>query len=66
MVRDVFDVGLVLGQSVRTPQDAWKLAREDATICTSLTESRFLAGNEALFQKFMRTFRPWHSGVPKV
>jgi [protein-PII] uridylyltransferase len=57
MVRDVFDVGLVLGQSVRTPQDAWKLAREDATICTSLTESRFLTGNEVLFQKFTRHFQ---------
>ena len=40
LVRDVFDVGLHLGQSVRTVRDACSLASQDATICTSLVESR--------------------------
>jgi [protein-PII] uridylyltransferase len=57
MVRDVFDIGLVLGQSVRTPQQACQLARQDATICTSLIESRFLAGSQDLFNRYTRSFQ---------
>lgn len=57
MVRDVFDLGLTLGQSVRTSSQACKLARSDAVVCTSLIESRLLAGNEALFQRFAERFR---------
>ena len=57
MLRDLFDVGLELGQSVRTIDDACKLAGEDATICTSLLESRFLAGNEKLFEAFSERFK---------
>ncbi|HEX4130124.1 MAG TPA: [protein-PII] uridylyltransferase [Pirellulales bacterium] len=57
LVRDVYDIGLVLGQSVRTPAEASQLACRDATICTSLIESRFLAGNEDLFNRFARRFR---------
>lgn len=56
MVRDVFDVGLVLGQSVRTCHEACDLARRDATICTSLIESRRLVGSEALFERFTTRF----------
>ncbi|HUY32054.1 MAG TPA: [protein-PII] uridylyltransferase [Pirellulales bacterium] len=57
IVRDLFDAGLALGQSVRTPAQACQFARRDATICTSLAESRLLAGSEALFGKFLRRFR---------
>ncbi len=57
MVRDLFDAGLVLGQSVRTPAQACQLARKDTTICTSLAESRLLAGSEAVYGKFLRRFR---------
>ncbi|MBS0209411.1 MAG: [protein-PII] uridylyltransferase [Planctomycetes bacterium] len=56
MVRNVFDMGLTLGQSVRTVDQACKLASADATICTSLVESRFLTGSEELFQRFTRSF----------
>ena len=45
LLRDVFDVGLILGHSVRTPWQACRLARQDSTICTSLMESRLLAGS---------------------
>lgn len=54
---DVFDAGLVLGHSVRTPQEACQLALQDAQICTSLIESRLLDGNKALFRQFQRSFR---------
>jgi [protein-PII] uridylyltransferase len=57
LLRDVFDVGLILGHSVRTPWQACRLAARDSTICTSLMESRLLCGSEGLFEGFMRRFR---------
>lgn len=53
----VYDTGLQLGFSVRTPRQACRLSMEDATIFTSLVESRFLAGSVGLFQRFARQFR---------
>ncbi len=57
LLRNVFDVGLILGHSVRTPRQACRLARRDSSICTSLMESRLLAGSQRLFELFTRTFR---------
>ena len=60
-MRDLFDAGLDVGQSVRTPDEACELAASDAAICTSLVESRLLAGNAKLLntmmQKFQRSLR---------
>lgn len=52
LLQDVFDVGLVLGQSVRTIRQACQLAREDAVIWSALVESRHLAGSQPLFDQF--------------
>lgn len=52
--RDVCDVGLQLGQSVRTPRQARSLAFTDPEIFTSLVESRFLGGSIGLCQTFLR------------
>ena len=57
MLCDLFDAGLIVGQSVRSVSDACKLALTDATIFTSLIESRLLAGSEVLFDRFQRKFR---------
>lgn len=57
MLQDLFDAGLVLGQSARTPAQACRLGRKDPVIWTSLTEARFLAGSESLFAGFMQRFR---------
>ena len=65
LVRDVFDVGLVLGHSVRTVWQACRLATRDAMICTSLVDARLLAGNPAIFESFMHSFRQrvrWRCG----
>ena len=56
MLRDVYDVGLTLGHSVRTPRQAVQLARKDAEIWTSLVEARYLAGSVTLFTQFARKF----------
>ena len=49
---DVVDAGLTLGHSVCTPRQAGVLACRDPLICTSLGESRLLAGSEDLFFEF--------------
>lgn len=56
LFRDIFDSGLVLGHSLRTPEEACSLACDDAQICTSLIESRLLAGSETLFETYQRKF----------
>jgi [protein-PII] uridylyltransferase len=56
LFRDVFDSGLALGHSIRTPDEACRLACQDACIATSLMESRLLAGDEHLFRSFVRRF----------
>jgi [protein-PII] uridylyltransferase len=56
LLRGVFDVGLILGHSVRTIDQACRLAIGDPQICSSLVESRYLAGNKDLFERFQRQF----------
>jgi [protein-PII] uridylyltransferase len=65
LLRDVFDLGLVLGHSVRTVRDACRLGWRDPKICSSLVDSRLLAGDPLLFDHFMRRFRQrvrWNRG----
>ena len=57
LLQDLFDAGLVLGQSVRTPAQACQLARKDPIIWTSLAEARLLAGGAELFGGFSRRFQ---------
>ncbi|MCC6125168.1 MAG: [protein-PII] uridylyltransferase [Pirellulales bacterium] len=57
LLRGVFDAGLILGHSVRTPEQACRMAMTDPQICSSLVESRYLTGNEELFDRFWRQFR---------
>ena len=58
LTRDIFDGSLALGHSVRTPSQACRLALQDAAVCTSLVESRLLAGDPALFERFQRQLQP--------
>lgn len=55
--QDVTDIGLKIGYSLRTPRDACGMSLKDPELFTSLTESRFLAGNEQLFDTFLRRFK---------
>jgi len=56
LTRDIFDAGLDLGQSVRSPLEACVLAVGDAATWTSLVEARLLTGNQALFDEFKKMF----------
>jgi len=51
LLRDLFDAGLEVGQSVRTPGEALRLARGEATILASLLDMRFLTGRAELVAK---------------
>ncbi|HEV7224480.1 MAG TPA: [protein-PII] uridylyltransferase [Pirellulales bacterium] len=57
MLQDLFDAGLMLGQSARTPVQACQLARKDPIVWTSLVEARYLAGSAGLFAAFFRRFQ---------
>jgi [protein-PII] uridylyltransferase len=51
----LWDIGLKVGHAVRSINDCVKVANEDMQSKTSLIESRFIVGDEALFNKFQKT-----------
>ncbi|QDU94624.1 [protein-PII] uridylyltransferase [Lignipirellula cremea] len=53
----IYDAGLDLGFSLRTPSEACSLATADAETFTALAESRVLIGNKSLFKHFMERFQ---------
>ena len=57
LTRDLVDIGLDVGFSMRTPREACSLSWSDAVIFTSLTESRFLAGSYGVFKGFFEALR---------
>ena len=52
----LWDLGLKVGQAVRSPEDCVRLAKSDVLIRTSMMERRFLAGDEALYSEFDKRF----------
>jgi [protein-PII] uridylyltransferase len=57
MTQDIFDVGVQLGQSLRTVSQAVQLSRTDAQIGTSLLESRYLLGSAAVYTEFSKAMQ---------
>ncbi len=57
LIRDLWDAGLSLGHSVRTPKECLAAALEDVQFATSLIEARRLWGSSALFDEMHRKFR---------
>lgn len=56
-IQFLWDIGLEVGISVRSLEDCLSLANEDISIMTTLLESRFLAGNEAMYSQFDEQLR---------
>lgn len=53
----LWDIGLDIGQSVRTVKETIKLAKEDVTIATNLIESRCLAGDKVVYEELQEKIR---------
>ena len=56
MLYALWDMGLKVGNAFRTPAECVKLAAEDVTIKTSLLDSRFICGDQALSDEMMSKF----------
>ena len=57
-ITSLWDLGLDIGHSVRTPSDCEAEAAADITVITNLMESRLLSGNQALFDEMERAIAP--------
>ncbi len=51
----LWDIGLKIGHSVRSLDDAVRVANTDMQSKTSMIEARFITGSEKLFKKFQKT-----------
>ncbi len=51
----LWDLGLEVGYSVRTEKDCLEMADKDITARTALLDSRYLVGDEELYQAYERT-----------
>src|SRR3989441_10188230 len=58
----LWDLGFLVGHSLRTIADCRSMGRTDLTVRTSLMEARWLAGDQTLFDEFTRTYREQVSG----
>ena len=52
----LWDLGLTVGQSIRTPKETVQLAKDDLTIRTALLEARFVWGDRAIYEDVRRRF----------
>ena len=62
----LWDIGLEVGHSVRTPRDCEVESRNDVTVMTTMMESRLLAGSAELFSALERHVaqdRVWDSAA---
>jgi [protein-PII] uridylyltransferase len=47
----LWDLGFHVGHSIRTLPECYEAATQDHTVLTALLDARYIAGNQALFQK---------------
>lgn len=52
----LWDLGLKVGHSSRTPDDAVRLAKDDLTIRTAMLEGRYLWGDRSLYEEVRTRF----------
>ena len=60
----LWDIGLEVGHSVRTPRDCVREGKADITVMTTMIESRPICGNQDLYDKFQKAIAPnkiWNS-----
>ncbi len=57
LISAMWDTGVEVGHSIRSPSQCLETATVDITVQTNLLEARFLAGNRQLFASFQHRFR---------
>ena len=57
-ITSLWDLGLDIGHSVRTPADCETESAADITVITTLMESRLLCGSQILFDEMERSIAP--------
>jgi len=57
MLYVLWDLGLKVGHSTRSPDDVVRMGKADLTIRTALLEGRYVWGDEALYEEVRRRFR---------
>ena len=57
MLQVLWDLGLKVGYSLRTIDECIQISRQDLSVRTAVLDARFLAGDEALFQKTWKRFQ---------
>lgn len=55
-IRRSWDLGLRIGSSVRTTRECLEESDKDITVQTALLESRFITGNQALYDQFTKRY----------
>jgi [protein-PII] uridylyltransferase len=48
-IQALWDIGLDVGQSVRTPNECFVQAKDDVTVATNIMEARLIRGNKKIF-----------------
>ena len=56
IIKDVSDLRMQIGPSLRSVDEALHYAKTDTVVCTSLIESRLLVGDSALYERFATAF----------
>jgi [protein-PII] uridylyltransferase len=55
--QNLYDMGMDIGFAARTTDEACRMAMDDATVLTSLSEGRVIIGSQELFEHFENRFR---------
>lgn len=58
LVTLLWDIGLEIGHSVRTPEQCQSEAKADLTVMTNVLEARFLCGDLTVFQRLQTLLQP--------
>jgi [protein-PII] uridylyltransferase len=64
LVTCLWDIGLEVGHSVRTPEECGRVAADDVTVMTNMMEARLLCGSSALCRRMREMTAPeriWNS-----
>lgn len=56
-LRELWDIGLVIGHAVRTADECFDAARDDVTVYTNLLDARLISGDAALFTQLNQQVR---------